>query len=89
MALTNADAESWLRYDPELQALVGQEWHCPSQLRPSGVVIINDKRYHVVTRGELIAAQTAITVVEVHGNRIVVEAAEEQQSNENTAGEQK
>ncbi|NLF60780.1 MAG: nodulation protein NfeD, partial [Lentisphaerae bacterium] len=56
--------------------------------RPSGVVVINDKRYHVVTRGELIAAKTAITVVEVHGNRIVVEAVE-QQSNENMAGEQK
>ncbi|MGI6356117.1 MAG: hypothetical protein GX937_05605 [Lentisphaerae bacterium] len=89
MALTNADAESWLGYDPELQALVGQNGIAHTQLRPSGVVIINDKRYHVVTRGELIAAQTAITVVEVHGNRIVVEAAEEQQSNENTAGEQK
>ncbi|OQC16698.1 MAG: hypothetical protein BWX73_00609 [Lentisphaerae bacterium ADurb.Bin082] len=88
MAMTNADAETWLGYDPGLQALVGQNGVAHTQLRPSGVVVINDKRYHVVTRGELIAAKTAITVVEVHGNRIVVEAVE-QQSNENMAGEQK
>ncbi len=87
MALT--DTRDWTGYDSGLQALVGRNGIAHTQLRPSGAVVINDKRYDVVTRGELIAAKTRVTVVEVHGNRIVVEATAELSSPENTAGKQK
>ena len=87
MALT--DTRGWIGYDPGLQALVGQNGVAHTQLRPCSIVVIADKRYDVVTRGELIAAKTKVTVVEVQGNRIVVEAMADLPWPENTAGEQK
>ncbi|MDD4537935.1 MAG: NfeD family protein [Lentisphaeria bacterium] len=75
LALT--DTSNWTSYDQELTALVGKSGRCHTQLRPCGTVIINGKRYDVVTRGELIAAKSAVRVVEVAGNRIVVEEINE------------
>ena len=72
MALT--DTSDWVGYDAGLRDLVGQQGVTHTQLRPSGIVIIANRRYDVVTRGELIPAKAAVTVVEVQGNRIVVEA---------------
>ena len=75
LALT--DTSNWTSYDQELTALVGKTGRCHTQLRPCGTVIINGKRYDVVTRGELIAAKSTVKVVEVAGNRIVVEEINE------------
>lgn len=54
--------------------LVGQSGHSITPLRPSGTAMFGERRQDVVTRGEFINEKTAIKVVEVHGNRVVVEA---------------
>jgi membrane-bound ClpP family serine protease len=43
-----------------------------TDLRPSGVATIDDQRLDVVTRGEYLEKQTAIIVIAVRGNQIVV-----------------
>ena len=43
-----------------------------TQLRPSGMALINGKRVDVVTEGELIERNTPIRVVAVEGMRVVV-----------------
>ena len=54
--------------------LVGLEGEATTLLRPSGIARLNDKRYDVVTRGEMLGKGTRIKVIEVSGNRIVVKA---------------
>ena len=52
--------------------LVGLEGEAMSALRPSGVARLNDRRYDVVTRGEMLSKGARIKVIEVSGNRVVV-----------------
>jgi membrane-bound ClpP family serine protease len=52
--------------------LVGAEGLALSLLRPSGIAQLNERRYDVVTRGEMIEKGARIRVIEVSGNRIVV-----------------
>ncbi|MGA1530680.1 MAG: NfeD family protein [Kiritimatiellia bacterium] len=59
----------------EHQDLLGQLGRTLTPLRPGGAAMFGEKRQDVVARGEFIDAKTAVKVVEVHGNRIVVEAA--------------
>ena len=54
------------------EELVGLEGEAISALRPSGVARLNDKRYDVVTRGDMLSKGARIKVIEVSGNRIVV-----------------
>ena len=56
------------------EALVGQVGTARTELRPAGSAQIGDRRYQVVTLGDFISKGTAVRVVEVRGNRIVVEA---------------
>jgi membrane-bound serine protease (ClpP class) len=44
-------------------------------LRPSGIAVIDDRRYDVVTRGEFLEKGTPIRVVSAKGARIVVARA--------------
>jgi len=60
-----------LSYD----GLVGQEGEAVSALRPSGTMVLDGKRYSVVTRGEMIEKGTRVKVIEVTGPRIVVKRA--------------
>lgn len=55
------------------KTLVGQKGVALSDLRPGGSAYFNDKKLNVVTRGDYIQSQSKICIVEVHGNRIVVE----------------
>ncbi len=55
--------------------LVGAEGITLSALRPSGIARLNEQRYDVVTRGEMLEKGTRIRVIEVSGNRIVVARA--------------
>jgi membrane-bound serine protease (ClpP class) len=55
-----------------IEDLLGVEGVAMSPLRPSGIARLNDRRYDVVTRGEMLEKGTAIKVIEVSGNRIVV-----------------
>ena len=52
--------------------LVGLEGEAMSMLRPSGIARLGERRYDVVTRGEMLQKGTRIKVIEVSGNRIVV-----------------
>lgn len=54
--------------------LLGQLGRSITPLRPGGAAMFGEKRQDVVARGEFIAEKTPVKVVEVHGNRIVVEA---------------
>jgi len=52
--------------------LAGKEGVTITTLRPSGMVRIDDKKYSVVTGGELIEKGRSVRVVKVEGSRIVV-----------------
>lgn len=53
--------------------LIGLEGIAHSDLRPSGTAYFGDRKIDVVTYGDYIARQSSVRIVEVHGNRIVVE----------------
>ena len=55
-------------------ALNGKQGESVTELRPAGVVAIEGRRIDVVTGGELVPRGTAVKVVKVEGNRIVVRA---------------
>ena len=60
----------------DYSALVGMKGKALSILRPSGIALINNTRYDVVTDGEFINAGSPIQVTAVDGTRIVVSTAE-------------
>jgi membrane-bound serine protease (ClpP class) len=69
----SANAKEWHGTDSHKnQALVGKEGVTDTTLRPSGFAIIEEERIDVVSAGEMISKGTAIKVVMVEGNRIVV-----------------
>ena len=57
---------------------LGMEGRAVTDLRPSGVAIINQNRIDVVTRGEYLEKQTEIVVTAVRGNQIIVKQKESQ-----------
>ncbi|MDX9971750.1 MAG: NfeD family protein [FCB group bacterium] len=54
-------------------SLVGEVGEAFTTLRPAGTIVVNNKRIGAVTGGDFIEEGTAVRVVEVHGNRVVVE----------------
>ncbi len=60
-------------YTGELyEGLLGKEGTAVTTLRPSGMAMIGDRKYSVVTIGEMIERGTEVYVVKVEGSRIVV-----------------
>jgi membrane-bound ClpP family serine protease len=57
----------------DMSTLVGKEGVTQSSLRPTGSVMFDGKRVHVVTEGSFIEADALVRVTEVKGNRVVVE----------------
>lgn len=57
---------------PEWADLIGKSGEAMTDLRPSGSARFNGKRYDVVSRGEYISKGSAVSVLSVEGNRIVV-----------------
>ena len=53
--------------------LLGLDGIAHSDLRPGGTAYFADRKIDVVTYGDYIRRETPIRIVEVHGNRIVVE----------------
>ena len=47
-----------------------------SDLRPSGLALFGDRRVDVVSQGDFISAGTRVRVIEVSGNRVMVESVE-------------
>ncbi len=54
------------------QELVGQQGISETDLHPSGIALIGNKRISVVAQGAFISKGASIVVAEAHGNRIVV-----------------
>ncbi len=60
--------------DPETEEeLLGLEGMAHSDLRPGGTAYFGDRKLDVVTYGDYIPQQSPVRIVEVRGNRIVVE----------------
>ena len=68
------DGEDWHGFSDENADLVGKEGVAHTTLRPAGTAVVDGVRVDVVTRGEMLEAQTAVKVIEVEGNRVVVTA---------------
>lgn len=60
----------------DFDRLVGQEGITTTQLTPSGKARFGDRLVDVISDVELIEPNTRIVVVEVHGNRVMVEPVE-------------
>ncbi len=60
----------------EQNRYLGMEGRAVTDLRPSGVAVINQIRIDVVTRGEYLEKQTEIVVTAVRGNQIIVKQKE-------------
>lgn len=58
---------------PTNTALVGRPGMVMTALRPSGTIIVDGERHDAVSDGEFILEGEAVRVLEVHGNRVVVE----------------
>ena len=56
----------------DLSGLLNQHGSAQTNLRPSGTVVIGNRRVDVVTEGTMIDKDTAVRVVAVEGNRVVV-----------------
>lgn len=61
---------------PPPSPLSGKVGKILTDLRPSGTVEIDGKKYSVVTAGEFLTAGKTIKVISVHGNRIEVREEE-------------
>ena len=72
--------EYWKAPERTLSELVGREGKTVSALRPAGIAQIGDERLDVVADSEFLRSGVRIRVVEVEGNRVVVEAIEENES---------
>jgi membrane-bound serine protease (ClpP class) len=61
----------------ELESYVGRQGNALTDLRPTGIAVINGKRVDVVTRGEYLEKDFAIIVTAVTGNQIIVRKKDE------------
>lgn len=62
--------------DKSDESLLGQQGECFTALRPSGTIMVNDRRVDAVTNGDYIDKGATVRILEVHGNRVVVELVE-------------
>jgi membrane-bound ClpP family serine protease len=72
--MLDKDARDWKSTDVAKRDLAGKEGIAHTMLRPVGTAVIAGQRLDVVTRGEIIEANTPVKVIEVEGNRVVVTA---------------
>ena len=63
--------------DAHLEELLGTEGITTSYLHPGGYAEINGNRIDVITEGEMIDCNTAIKVIKIEGNRVLVAKIEE------------
>lgn len=47
-----------------------------SELKPGGIILMNEKRYDVISEGSFIPPDTKVTVVKIEGSKIVVRKSE-------------
>jgi membrane-bound serine protease (ClpP class) len=73
---TSLSEESGYVNLPSNTALVGRPGMVMTALRPSGTIIVDGERHDAVSDGDFILEGEAVRVLEVHGNRVVVERVE-------------
>ena len=56
-----------------IEDLIGSTGTTCSDLHPSGFAIIEGRRVDVISQGEVISKDAQIRVVDVEGNRVIVE----------------
>ncbi|MBU0678900.1 MAG: hypothetical protein KJ626_12375 [Verrucomicrobia bacterium] len=74
--------ENGFRAAEEHNDLVGQTGEAITPLRPSGRGIFGNQKFDVVTDGRFVESGGKIRITETHGNRIVVEPADDGQEKE-------
>ena len=57
----------------EYQNLLGAIGQALTDLRPAGLAQFGERRVDVVSRGDYITKGTSVRIVEIEGNRVVVE----------------
>ena len=71
------DRKSGFSGTEDMQYLLGKSGKTLTPLRPAGCADLDGVRLDVVTLGEFIDKDVPVTVIEVEGNRIVVEPAKQ------------
>lgn len=66
------DKESGFSANDDNSSLLNKEGETLTQLRPSGIALIDSKRVDVVTDGEFLDIGTKIVVTDIQGRRIIV-----------------
>ena len=69
---TLSSQEGVTSQNPTLESFMNQQGEALADLRPSGPALIDNQRVDVVSRGEYIGKGSAIIVVAVKGNQIIV-----------------
>ncbi|MFH1459083.1 MAG: NfeD family protein [Candidatus Omnitrophota bacterium] len=72
LSLIQNKSQGYQVAQPEFKELINKKGIALTMLRPSGTIIIENKRYDVVTDGEFIEKDQEIIVYDVEGNKIVV-----------------
>lgn len=70
----STSAAEGYRSSDQRDDLMGQTGLTLTALRPAGAAMFGEKRLDVIARGEFVGEKTAVKIVEVHGNHVVVEA---------------
>jgi len=68
--------EGFVASEKGLDDLQGKTGVAATYLRPAGIAEIDGRRISVVTQGIMVQAGSAIRVIDVEGNRVVVEPVE-------------
>ncbi len=77
LVLGDVGSKRWKSSDEALAHLVGRSGVTLSTLRPAGLAEIDGERVDVVSDSEFLDRGQRVRVVEVEGNRVVVEGAED------------
>jgi membrane-bound serine protease (ClpP class) len=71
--ILEVDAKEWRGYSETNSSLLGKTGVVHNSLRPGGTAMVDGERVDVVTQGPMLDKGTKIKVIEVVGNRVVVE----------------
>lgn len=64
--------------DVTREDLIGKEGEVFSRLRPAGDIMVGNERIDAVSNGSYIEKGAPVRIIEVHGNRVVVERTDEE-----------
>jgi membrane-bound serine protease (ClpP class) len=65
-------SEGVISFTKDYRWLVGRHGRALTPLRPAGMILLDDKKFDVITEGDMIPKDAEVTVVKVEGNKIVV-----------------